>query len=45
MPRGNVSKLDYLRPEIIASFLEGKTGADLVADYPQVPRRTIYRCK
>lgn len=43
MPRGNVSKLDYLRPEIIAHFLEGKTGGELVADYPQVPRRTIYR--
>jgi hypothetical protein len=43
MPRRNVSKFDYLRPEIIESFLQGKTGGELVAEYPQIPRRTVYR--
>lgn len=43
MPRGNVSKLDYLRPEIIEKYLNGKTGGELVAEYSQIPRATVYR--
>lgn len=43
MPRGNVSKYEYLRPEIIEKFLSGRTGGDLVAEYSQIPRATIYR--
>jgi len=43
MPRGNVSKYEYLRPEIIEKFLAGKTGGELVAEYEQIPRRTVYR--
>lgn len=43
MPRGNVSQYEYLRPEIIEKFLQGKTGSDLVAEYKQIPRATIYR--
>jgi hypothetical protein len=43
MPRGNVSQYEYLRPEIIEHFLQGVTGAELVAKYSQIPRATIYR--
>jgi hypothetical protein len=43
MPRGNVSKLEYLRPEIIEKYLSGKTGGELVAEYSQIPRATVYR--
>ncbi len=43
MPRGNVSQYEYLRPEIIEKYLQGKAGNELVAEYKQIPRATIYR--
>lgn len=43
MPSGRVNPFEYLRPEIIEKFLAGKTGGDLVAEYQQIPRATIYR--
>lgn len=43
MARGNFSKNEYLRPEIIEAFLAGKTGGELAEKYKQIPKATIYR--
>ena len=43
MPRGNVSQHEHLRPEITERYLSGEPSADLVAEYSQIPKRTVYR--